>query len=58
MSEKVSEGQADRLVLNMDDTPATMEQVADMLRRKPIADLKEVLVVKDGKVIPFFPFSE
>ncbi|WP_433360213.1 hypothetical protein ACQPZX_26325 [Actinoplanes sp. CA-142083] len=58
MSEKVSEGQADRLVLNMDDTPATMDQVADMLRRKPIADLKEVLVVKDGKVIPFFPFSE
>ncbi len=42
----------------MDDTPATMDQIADMLRRKPIADLKEILVVRDGKVIPFFPFSE
>jgi uncharacterized protein YukE len=58
LSDKVSSGQADRLVLNMDDTPATMDQVADMLRRKPIADLKEIIVVKDGKVIPFFPFSE
>jgi uncharacterized protein YukE len=58
LSEKVSEGQADRIVLNMDDTPASMDQIADVLRRKPIADLKEILVVKDGKVIPFFPFSE
>ncbi|MEU8815378.1 hypothetical protein [Actinoplanes sp. NPDC048796] len=58
LSYKVSEDQADRLVLNMDDTSATLDQVADMLRRKPIVDLKQVLVVKDGKVIPFFPFGE
>lgn len=58
LSKKVSEDQADRLVLNMSDTSATMDQVADMLRRKPIANLKEIIVVKDGKAIPFFPFSE
>jgi hypothetical protein len=58
LSKKVSQDQADRIVLNMDDTSATTDQVADMLRRKPIADLKEIIVVKDGKVIPFFPFDE
>jgi hypothetical protein len=42
----------------MNDTPASMEAVSGMLRRKPIAGLKEVLVVKDGKVIPLFPFEE
>jgi hypothetical protein len=58
MSSKVSSGQADRVIFNMNDTPASMEAVSGMLRRKPIAGLKEVLVVKDGKVIPLFPFEE
>ncbi|GIM89742.1 hypothetical protein [Paractinoplanes toevensis] len=58
LSEKVSEAQADRLILNMDDTPRSMEDIADMLRRKPIANLKQILVVKDGQVVPFFPFGE
>ena len=58
LSEKVADDQADRLILNMDDTPASMDDIAAMLRRKPIADLKEILVVKDGNVIPFYPFGE
>lgn len=28
-----------------------------MLRRRPIANLKQILVVKDGQVVPFFPFE-
>jgi uncharacterized protein YukE len=58
LSEKVSEDQADRLILNMNDTPRTMEEIASMLRRRPIANLKQILVVKDGKVIQLFPFGE
>ena len=57
LSKKVADDQADRLVLNMDDSSASLEDIADMLRRKPIGDLKQMLVVKDGKVIPFFPFE-
>jgi hypothetical protein len=57
LSKKVSEDQADRLVLNLDDTSRSMDDIADMLRRKPIADLKQILVVQDGRVIPFFPFE-
>ncbi|UQU64319.1 hypothetical protein COUCH_36080 [Couchioplanes caeruleus] len=57
LSEKVADGQAQRLVMYMDDTPRSMDEVADMLRRKPIADLKELLVIKDGKVTRLFPFE-
>ncbi|BAL91112.1 hypothetical protein AMIS_58920 [Actinoplanes missouriensis 431] len=58
LSKKVREEQADRLILFMDDTPRTMEEVAAVLQRKPIANLKEILVVQDGEVIPFYPFGE
>jgi len=58
MSDKVADGQADRLILNMEDTPCSMDEIAGMLRRKPIAGLKELVVVKDGKVTPLYPFDE
>ncbi len=57
ISGKVKEGQADRIVLNLDDCPRTASEVADVLQRKPITGLKEILVVKDGQVVPFFPFE-
>jgi len=56
ISGKVKEGQADRIVLNLDDCPRTAAEIADVLKRKPIAGLKEVLVVQGGKVTPLFPF--
>lgn len=55
MSRKVKEGQADRLVLNLDDCPRSTQEIADILGRKPIAGLKEVLVIRDGKVTRMFP---
>lgn len=57
LSEKVSDGQAVRLVLNMQDTPCSMDEVADLLRRRPIADLKELLVIKDGDVTRLLPLE-
>jgi hypothetical protein len=57
ISRKVKGGQADRIVLNLDDSPRSMDEIKDVLQRKPIGDLKEIVVVKDGKVVPFFPFS-
>lgn len=57
ISNKVKEGQADRIVLNLDDCPRSPEEIKDVLQRKPINGLKEILVVKDGKVIPFYPFT-
>jgi hypothetical protein len=58
MSRKVSGEQADRLVLNLDDCPRSQAEIEDILRRKPIADLKEIIIVKNGQVIPFYPFPD
>ncbi|MEU4692466.1 hypothetical protein [Actinoplanes sp. NPDC023714] len=50
--------QAEHLILYMDDTPRSLADVADILRRKPIAKLEEILVIQDNEIIRFFPFSE
>jgi uncharacterized protein YukE len=57
ISKKVKGDQADRIVLNLDDCPRSIEDIRGILERKPVGDLKEILVVRDGKVIPFYPFS-
>jgi hypothetical protein len=43
--------------LNLDDTPVSLGSVEQALRRRPVAGLKEILVVRDGQVIRFYPFS-
>jgi len=58
LSDKVRKEQADRLVLYMDDTSRSVDEIAGMLRRRPIPNLKQILVVEDGKVVPLFPFGE
>ncbi|AVT36544.1 WXG100 family type VII secretion target [Plantactinospora sp. BB1] len=57
ISDKVADGQADRIVLNLDDCPRSQQEIEDILRRKPIEGLQEVKIVKDGQVIPFYPFT-
>jgi uncharacterized protein YukE len=57
VSDKVKKGQADRIVLNLDDSPRSMDEIRGVLERKPVTGLKEIMVIKDGKVIPFFPFE-
>jgi len=54
--DKAGKLQAERIVLNLDDSPLSNDQIKDILSRKPIADLKEIIVVRGGKSIPFFPF--
>lgn len=55
ISRKVSDEQADRIILNMNDTTVELGELRDLLNRKPIDNLKEIIVVRDGEVIPFFP---
>ncbi|PRY25817.1 hypothetical protein [Pseudosporangium ferrugineum] len=55
MSGKVKEGQTERIVLNLDDCPRSAEEIRGVLERKPVTGLKEILVVKDGRVVPFYP---
>lgn len=57
ISGKVGEEQADRIVLNLDDSPRSVKDVEDILRRRPIEGLKELKIVKDGQVVDLYPFT-
>ena len=55
ISRKVNSKQADRIVLNLDDSPFSPEDISNMLARKPKEGLKEVIGIKDGKITQIFP---
>ena len=55
ISTKVNSGQTDRIVLNLDDSKVSPDNVRDMLNRKPKTGLKEVIGVKDGQITQIFP---
>jgi hypothetical protein len=52
---KVLVEQADRIVLNLEDSNVGLEAMKRQLVEWPIPGLKEVLVIKNGKVIPLYP---
>lgn len=47
---KVGSGQADRIVLNLDDWSGNIEDISAYLKQYPVKDLQEVLVVRGGQV--------
>ncbi len=47
--------QTDRVVLNLDDSTASIPAIQAQLAKKPVSGLKEVLVVKNGTVNRIFP---
>jgi hypothetical protein len=58
LEKKLAETQADRFVLNLDDSKVSIEALKKQLQDYPVANLKEIIIIKDGKVIPFFPFGK
>ena len=53
---KVDEDQADRIVLNLSDSPVDLAKMSAQLRDWPIQGLKEVKVIDAlGNVIDFYP---
>lgn len=53
---KVDEGQADRIVLNLTDSPVDPAKLSAQLHDWPISGLKEIKVIdKSGNVIDFYP---
>ena len=56
IEEKVIEkGQADNIVLNLDDWKGNIEDIIKQLNDYPIEGLKQVLVVQNDKVIFIYP---
>jgi contact-dependent growth inhibition (CDI) system CdiA-like toxin len=56
IQQKVDEGQADRIVLNLADSPVALGKLSAQLHDWPIAGLKEVIVIDgQGNVLHFYP---
>jgi hypothetical protein len=55
IAEKVNEGQAGRIILNLDDSQVELGALKKQLLENPIADLKEVIIVKGKRIIHFHP---
>ncbi|MBI1930891.1 hypothetical protein HYR99_42420 [Candidatus Poribacteria bacterium] len=53
--DKVAKGQANRIILNLDDSTVTLADLRQQFHDWPMPGLKEVIVVRDGRVIPFWP---
>ena len=54
---KVESGQTRRIVLNLDDNPTNLNDLKKLLLDKPVVELQQILVTKDGQVTRFFPFK-
>jgi hypothetical protein len=55
IEKSVRDGQADRTVLNLEDSALSPADMKAQLNQYPIEGLKEVIAIKDGKVIPLWP---
>jgi hypothetical protein len=53
--EKVDRGQADRIILNLEDSHITLVDLSRQFNDWPMPGLLEVIVVRGGQVIPFWP---
>lgn len=58
INRKVVSGQADRIVLNLDDTTVGVAELRQLLERRPITNLREIKVIKNGVVTDFYPFDD
>jgi hypothetical protein len=56
--DKVKKRQADRIILDLNDSNLTPEALQDRLLRDPIHGLREIKIVKGGKVTDFYPWDE
>jgi Contact-dependent growth inhibition CdiA C-terminal domain len=57
INSKIEKGQTRRIALNMDDSQVSLDELKKVIWEKPISELEQILVVKDGKVTNFFPFK-
>lgn len=57
LRKKIAKGQAERFVLNLDDASVSIADMKKQLEDFPIQGLKEIIIVKGGKAIPFYPFK-
>jgi hypothetical protein len=52
---RVVRGDATRFVLDLDESPLDLQALRRLLDRHPVPGLAEILVVRDGRALRFFP---
>ena len=55
LNEKIAAGGVDRIILNLDGSVVDLDKLRKQFHDWPMPGLKELIVIKDGKVIPFWP---
>lgn len=55
--DKVKEGQADRIILNLDECGASRADIRARLERSPIRGLREIKVIERGQITQFYPWD-
>lgn len=58
VSDKIKEGQTDRIILNMNDSPLTLRETQALFNRRSISKMKELFFVRDGIIFPVFLSEE
>ncbi len=53
--EKIEKGQTERVVLNLSDSKVNLAELKQQFQLWEIKGLKEVIVIKDKSIIPFYP---
>ena len=56
IADKVSGGQTTRIVLNLERSNVSLEELEQTLRETPMKDLKEIIITKNQEALKFFPF--
>jgi hypothetical protein len=51
--EKIDAKQTERVILNLDDSEVSLDKLREQLTNFPINGLKELIIVKNGEVVPF-----
>jgi hypothetical protein len=55
ISRKVKEGQANRIILNLEITTVSINELKSILNKYPINDLREIIIIKNKQIIYFYP---
>jgi Contact-dependent growth inhibition CdiA C-terminal domain len=55
---KLDSTQADRFILNLNDSTVNIKNLVKQFNDYPIKNLKEIIIIKDEKIIRFFPFEK
>jgi hypothetical protein len=55
VSDKVRKGQAERIIINLSDSPLGIPEILDIFSRKPVPGLIELLIVEDGQIVRVLP---